>query len=66
MKDKIKKEKVPDPEDHEEDVYEEKDVEELLDEDELQDREAAFMEGYDRETDKEFKGSQPKKKKKRY
>ena len=47
-------EKKQDP-DHEEDVYKEEDVEEMLEDDELKDKEAAFMEGYDRERNKEYK-----------
>ena len=48
---------------HEEDVYEEDDVEEMLDEDEVSEREAGFMEGYDREKNRGFQ-PHPKKKKK--
>lgn len=46
-----------------EDVYKEEDVEDLLDEDEISDREAGFMEGYDRESEKELRPPQKKKKK---
>jgi hypothetical protein len=48
---------------HEEDVYEEDDVEELLDEDEVSEREAGFMEGYDREKNIHFQPHHKKKKK---
>jgi len=48
---------------HDEDVYEEDDVEEMLDEDKVSEREAGFMEGYDRESNRKFQPHHKKKKK---
>ena len=44
----------------EDDVYEEDVVEEKLEDDEVSPREAAFMEGYDRDADEDEKSSDDK------
>ena len=58
-----KRKETKSEDEHEEDVYEEDDVEDMLDEDEISDREAGFMEGYDRESEHELRPPQKKKKK---
>tara|TARA_Y100000310_G_scaffold255151_1_gene262429 strand:+ start:11583 stop:11759 length:177 start_codon:yes stop_codon:yes gene_type:complete len=40
---------------HEKDIYDEKEVEEELDNDEISSEEAGFMEGYDRDVEKKSK-----------
>lgn len=53
MADKDKKE--------EDDVYDEEEVEDELDDDEISEREAGMMEGFDRDEDKSFNGKKKKK-----
>ena len=51
------------PDENDEDIYKEEDVEKELSDDEITSSEAGFMEGYDRELDKEGQKKISKKKK---
>ena len=57
MVDDKSKKSIPE-EQSEEDVYDSKDVDEMLKDDEIDPKEAAFMQGYDKEEDEDKKSEE--------